>query len=488
MSVSPPPSSFPNPCQSFESEPSEPVSVNPNEAATNSLTGWLQFRQNLLSCWSEATYSLTSFEFSLLRQHYFVCNSPDTVRRVFLEEHDNYDRKSPQMRHALEPLLGDGLFVSDGQLWRERREYCTPAFESDLLPDFAAMMVESAQELAENWRSLPLDAPVDILNEMAKLTARIIGRTIFGDDIAESEASQVVQGFSNYQRHIEHIQIADAFGLSFLNWMTNPFRRIASLKSAYQVHEVIDRIIDRYSQQKKNELSNLQESSRLTLLSLLLEGHTGKADSPKKCPLGFSAARNEAIVMFMAGHETTANALAWTWYLLDHSPLVAAKLREELDQVIGKRPPKYEDVVNLPYTRSVFEEAMRLYPPVPVLSRQARENDCLDDITIHPNTIILVIPWLLHRHRLYWEKPNSFIPERFLNPSSRPDNFVYIPFSAGRRACLGKRFGMMEGILCLATLAQRFQPRLIPQHRVSIECRITLRPEGGLPMYLNPLE
>lgn len=486
MSVSPP-SSSQNPYEILESDLIDPVSVNPNEAATNSLAGWLQFRRNLLACWSETAYRQTSFDFSLFRQHYFVCNSPDTVRRVFLEEHDNYDRKSPQMRHALEPLLGDGLFVSDGQLWRQRRDYCTPAFENDLLPDFASIMVESAQELAENWQSCSPDAPVDMLNQMAKLTARIIGRTIFGDDIAESEAAQVVQGFSNYQRHIEHIQIADAFGLPFLRWMTNPFRRIASLKDASKVHEVIDRIIDRYSQQKKAGASNCQKNARLTLLSLLLEGHTGKPDSPKKCPLGFSAARNEAIVMFMAGHETTANALAWTWYLLDHSPHVAAKFREELDQVLGKRLPTYEDVPNLTYTRAIFEEAMRLYPPVPVLSRHARENDFIDGIAIHPNTIILVIPWLLHRHRLYWDKPNSFIPERFLNNSSRPDNFVYIPFSAGRRACLGKRFGMTEGILCLATLAQRFEPRLIPQNRVSIECRITLRPEGGLPMYLNPL-
>ncbi len=484
MSVSPP-SSSQDFYEVFESDLIEPVSVNPNQAATSSLAGLLQFRQNLLACWPEAAYSRTSFEFSLLRQHYFACNSSDTVRRVFLEEHDNYDRKSPQMRHTLEPLLGDGLFVSDGQLWRQRRDYCTPAFENDLLPDFASIMVESAQELAENWQSLPQGQPVDILNEMAKLTARIIGRTIFGDDISEREAAQVVQGFSDYQKHIEQINFADAFGLPFLSGMTNPFRRIAALKAASKVQEVIDRIIERYSQRQKAEQLDQPENSRLTLLSLLLEGHTGKSDSSKKCPLGFSSARNEAIVMFMAGHETTANALAWTWYLLDHSPRVASQLREELDQVLGKRLPKYEDVVNLPYTRAVFEEAMRLYPPVPVLSRQAREHDFIDDITIHPNTIILVIPWLLHRHRLYWDKPNSFIPERFLNNSSRPDNFVYIPFSAGRRACLGKRFGITEGILCLATLAQRFQPRLAANHSVSIECRLTLRPKGGLPMYLE---
>lgn len=469
----------------FEIEEGKPVAVDPDTAPQSSWLGLFKSRRNLLDCWPESTYSDLSFEYWLLRQHYFVCNSPETVRRVFLEEHDNYDRKSPQMRHALEPLLGDGLFVSDGDLWRERREYCTPAFESNLLPEFAAMMVESAQELAERWQSWDQNQPIDMLNEMAKLTARIIGRTVFGDDIAETEAAQVVRGFSQYQERVDQNSFADALGLPWLRWLSNPLRRIGSLKAAAEVHDVIDRIIQRYSDQRKNASPSPQEASRLTLLSLLLEGSTGKAGAQKRCPLGFTAARNEAIVMFMAGHETTANSLAWTWYLLDHSPRVASQLHDELDRVLGNRPPTYDDIPNLPYTKAVFEEAMRLYPPVPLLSRQAREEDSIRETHIYPDSIILVIPWLLHRHRLFWQKPDHFIPERFLPGQSRPDSYLYIPFSAGRRACLGKYFGLTEGILCLATLAQRFQPRLAPNHRVDLECRLTLRPKGGLPMYLQ---
>lgn len=469
----------------FEFDDLKPVAINREEASTNSFWGFLVSRQNLLACWPESSYRETSFEFWLFRQHYFVCNSSETVRQVFLEKHDNYDRKSPQMRHTLEPLLGDGLFVSDGELWQERREHCAPAFEIDLLPDFAAIMVESAQELADYWETLPDDRPVDMLNEMARLTARIIGRTIFGDDIADSEAAQVVEGFSEYQERIEQISIADAFGLPFLRWLSNPLRRIRAIQSAKKVHEIIDRIIERYSPQQKPELEDDNKTPRLSLLSLLLEGSMGKQDTEKKCPLSFSSARNEAIVMFMAGHETTANTLAWAWYLLDHCPRVAAKLHEELDRILGDRPPTYEDVINLPYTRAIFEETLRLYPPVPLLTRQARDADQIHKTEIYPNTIIMVIPWLLHRHQLYWEKPDSFIPERFLAGMSRPDNFIYIPFSAGRRVCLGKRFGMTEGILCLAALSQRFRPRLVPKHKVEIECRLTLRPKGGLPMYLE---
>lgn len=455
----------------------EPVKVNRQRATDSPFAGFLAGRNNLLAIWPASAYRDRTFQFRLLRQHYFVCNSPDTVRRVFLDEHDNYDRKSPQMRHALEPLLGDGLFVSDGELWKQRRAYCAPAFESALLPDFASVMAESAQELGERWAALPNGGQIDMLNEMARLTARIIGRTVFGDDTTDSEAAQVVSGFSEFQHNVEQLSIADAFGLPFLRWLGNPIRKAQVKRSGAKVHEIIDRIIERHRHQPPG--------GRFNLLSLLLDGDTGKPDAPKVCPLGNIAARNEAIVMFMAGHETTANSLAWTWYLLDRCPRAAAKMHEELDRVLGGRPPSYEDVPNLPYTRAVFEEAMRLYPPVPLLSRQAREADRINEAAIHRNSIILVIPWLLHRHECYWEKPDHFIPERFLPGNPRPDKFIYTPFSVGRRVCLGKVFGLTEGILCLATLAQRFRARLQPGHRVEIECRLTLRPKGGLPMIVE---
>lgn len=454
----------------------EPVKVTRPTQWAGHYKSLFGLRSNLLSIWPDRAYRGCSFAFQLLNQHYFVCNSPDTVKRVFLEEHDNYDRKSPQMRHALEPLLGDGLFVSDGALWKERREYCAPAFEADRLPDFSTIMVDSARTLADQWAALPPGSPVDMLNEMARLTSLIIGRTIFGDETTEAEAAQVVSGFASYQTAIEQISLADTFGLPYLRWLRNPLPRIRALRSAAKIHEVIDRIIERHKARK--------DPDRATLLSMLLDGHPGSRGQ-KRCPLHGVAARNEAIVMFMAGHETTANSLAWAWYLLDHSPRAANLLHEELDRVLGGRPPTLADVPKLPYTRAVFEETMRLYPPVPLLSRQARVGDDIRGKGVQPNSIMLVIPWLLHRHELFWEKPNQFVPERFLPGQPRPDKFVYIPFSVGHRVCLGMRFGLTEGILCLATLAQRFHARLAPDHTVDIECRLTLRPRGGLPMVLD---
>lgn len=455
----------------------EPVKVSTQSNWGHYIWMVLAGRTNLLSMWPDSAYQMKIFTARLLRQHYFVCNSPDTVRQVFLDQHDNYDQKGPQMRSALEPLLGDGLFVSDGDLWKERRAYCSPAFENELLPYYANIMTECCKEVSERWSTLPPNTEVDMLNEMARLTARIIGRTVFGDETSDEEAAQVVQGFSEYQHNIEQLSLADTFGLPFLRKLTNPVKRYRCKTSGKRVHEVIDKIIARQEAQTS--------SKKFSLISLFVDGHKGRDGTVQGCPLSRLAARNEAIVMFMAGHETTANVLAWTWYLLDHNPRVAAKLHEELDSVLAGRTPTLDDVPNLPYTRAVFEETMRLYPPVPLLSRQARAEDQIRRRPIEKNSVILVIPWLLHRHVDFWEAPNHFIPERFLPGNPRPDKFIYLPFSVGRRVCLGMRFGLTEGILCIATLAQAFQARVKPNHEVKIECRLTLRPQGGLPMQLT---
>jgi cytochrome P450 len=456
-----------------------PVMPKRNNGSSLKLIDWLNFRTNILSTWSDKAYRARSLEFKLYNQPYFLCNSADTVRRVFLENHDNYDRKSPQMRHALEPLLGDGLFVNDGDLWKQRRKSCSPPFEKEFLPRFTQIMSNSAVEMSNQWANLPEDKPVDILNEMAKLTAQIIGRTIFGDNVPKDDIAAVVSGFTAYQENIDQLRISDTFGIPFFRHFINPFKKAKLNAAKTKVHKVIDRIIERHKKGDKPE--------DLTLLSVLLDGDTGKSGKSGKsgCPMSSSAARNEAIVMFMAGHETTANALAWTWYLLDGCQRSKKRMLKEIDDELQGRPPSIEDVSRLPYTRAVFEEALRLYPPVPLLSRQARRADIMRDQIIVPGTIILALPWLLHRHEKEWQKPNSFYPERFLPGQPKPNKFIYMPFSVGRRVCLGVRFGLTEGIICLATLAQNFDLQLAPGHSVEIECRLTLRPKDGLPMILK---
>jgi len=433
-------------------------------------------RKNLLSVWSEQEYELKFFKFKILNRQYVVCNSPETVKTVFLEEHDNYDKKSPQMRHALEPLLGDGLFVSDGALWKERRSYCAPAFNNKLMSGYFDVMVDSNNELIEEWQQKSKNGSVDVLNEMAILTGKIIGRSIFGDDTKDAEVRTIVREFSDYQKNVDQINLADSLGIPLLSFVKNPYRQFKLKSSSTRIHKVIDTIIGRHK---------IRENEKFNLVSMFLTGSTGELGKGHGCPLSMEAARNEAIVMFMAGHETTANTLSWTWYLLSEHPEAMKKLQQELDDVLGGRQPTLEDIDKLHYTRAVFEESMRLYPPVPLLSREAREDAVINGKKIEKGANILVVPWLLHRHKAYWDKPDEFIPERFLPDAPQPNKFVYIPFSVGYRVCLGKRFGMVEGIVCLAMLAQKFTPKLVHPEKTEIECRLTLRPKSGMPMTLN---
>lgn len=435
----------------------------------------LKTRGNLVAGWTEDCFERRLFDFKILNQRYIVCNDGEYVRHVFLDHHANYDRKSPQMRQALTPLLGDGLFVSDGDLWRERRNSCAPAMRSELLPLFVPRIAETAAQMADEWAEQD-GTTIDALREMARLTARIIGRTIFGDDTPAAEAEQVVQGFSLYQKSIEQMDLASSLGLPSLTYLSNPLLMRGRRKAIREIHGVIDRIIERH-RAKPN-----RSGSRTDLLGLFLDD-TGNAspNGDTGCPLSNAAARNEAIVMFMAGHETTANTLTWAWYLLAASPKHAAMLHAELDEVLGGRLPNLADLPRLPFTRAIIEETLRLYPPVPVLSRQARGPDQIAKQTVHPDDIILVVPWLLHRHDKHWEDPNAFRPERFMPGAKRPDRFVYVPFSVGHRVCLGQRFGLTEAILCLAILAQRFELILDNPEKVEVSCRLTLRPAGGLP-------
>jgi cytochrome P450 len=195
--------------------------------------------------------------------------------------------------------------------------------------------------------------------------------------------------------------------------------------------------------------------------------------------LDVSALRNEAATIFMAGHETTAATLTWAWYLLANAPWAENAMLDEIARVCGERAPGVTDVPALDWCRSIIEETLRLYPPVPFLARQARSRDTVAGIEIKPAALAIVSPWLLHRAEGLWDRPNHFLPERFLQ--ERPAPFTYIPFSVGPRVCPGLNFGLTEAILCLAALGQRFRIRPLPGHKIDPVCRLSLRPRGGMP-------
>jgi cytochrome P450 len=427
-------------------------------------------RRNFLAMWEEEAFE---FEFSAARifmRRTFLCNSPDSVQFAFSQKNSSFERKAPQMRYALEPLLGDGLFISDGETWRKRRRVIAPIVHVSRLTKFAPIMVEAAQELQERWAKSE-GSTVDMQVEMATLTAEIICRTLFGRKLGHDYARQIVDGFSEYQRVIGQIDLFSLLGLP--DWIPRWYSRAID-NSVKSIHGVLSQVIESARAQ-----SGADDNS---VISQLLNARDEEAGEP----LNAEALRNEIAVLFMAGHETTANSLTWVWYLLSQTPAVEAKLHAELDRVLGGRPPTLADLPKLVYARAIFDEALRHYPPVPILPREAVREEYYRNVRIPKGSLLFVVPWLLHRHKKLWAKPDHFIPERFLPENSYSiSKFSYIPFSIGPRICAGMSFGLTEAILCLATLAQEFKLRLAPGYVVNPVCRLTLRPEGGMPMIIS---
>lgn len=442
-----------------------PAHPEPRQAPLNILGMVLGARHSLIADWMPHHYRASVDSFRVLKRQIVVVNEPDAIKHVMATRNDIYERKSPQMRRALEYLLGDGLFISDGDTWRRRRPLVADIVHKNRLPSFAPTMENAALEMVERWSSLKPDEPIDMLAEMAALTAEIIARTVFGRDLGTKAAREVIAGFTEYQRHVDSFNLGYFLGAD----EGRAVRRSRGLKrGAVRVQRVIEDVVEQHLAGAGDEGSMIQ---------LLVRRQTKNPSAG----LDVEALRNEAATIFMAGHETTASLLTWTWYCLAHAPWAEEALHAELQQVLGDRPPKVEDVPQLHYARAVIEETLRLYPPVPILSRQASQEDRIGPLLVEKAALVLVIPWLLHRAGDLWDEPNHFRPERFLE-SPRPRPYSYVPFAVGPRICAGLAFGLTESILCLATLAQRFRVRLATGTRVEPVCRLTLRPKSGLPV------
>ncbi len=427
-------------------------------------------RHNYLAVWPEGAFNRDVTFTRVLFRDLVICNSPETVAEAFVEQHEAFQRKSPQHRHALAPLLGDGLFVSDGPLWRERRRVVAPVTHATRLPALAPAITEAAAERAAAWRALPPGATLDVLGEMGRLTAEIICRTIFGRGLGADAAATVVAAFAEYQALVDQTDLISLLGLP--DWIPRPLGR--RLRQAVaRIHAVVDRLIADILAKQDGEAS---------LIRSMAEAKVPGTDRP----MDARAFRNEAIVLFMAGHETTANVLAWALFILTQDAPSLARLRAELATALGGRAATLDDLPKLAFTRAVVEETMRLYPPVPLLSRQAIAPGRIAGRDVKPGTMVLVAPWLLHRKPSLWENADAFIPDRFLPGAPRPHRHAYIPFSVGPRVCTGQHLGLAEAVLCLATLVQAVELELEPGTRVMPVARLTLRPGDALPMRVRP--
>ena len=399
----------------------------------------------------------------LLGKRIYFVNDAEYVKRILLDNLANYP-KSVTYRNNLRPFLGDGLLISEGDFWKRQRRLAQPAFHLRRLKVLAAAMADAAARMSGGWEH---GRVMDVMAAMNAVTMDIVATTLFGADVS-GDIGEVAEAMTVLQEETGRVRPAAFFDLP--DFLVRP--RGKRFRNAVAT---LDRIVNRIIAERR-----ASGETRDDLLSMLLEARdedTGEGMTDKQL-------RDELVTLFLAGHETTAIALTWTFHLLAQNPRAETLLQAEVDEVLGERAaPAFEDLERLPYARLVADEAMRLYPPAYVFSRRAAGDDQLGPFRMPAGAHIVISPYALHRRPDYWPEPDAFWPERFA-PGARTDRpkLAYLPFGGGPRICIGNSFAMMEHAIVLAAAVRRWRLESIPGREVRTEPRITLRPRGGLPM------
>ncbi|HEY0753209.1 MAG TPA: cytochrome P450 [Ktedonobacteraceae bacterium] len=397
----------------------------------------------------------------------YLISHPESIKHVLQENARNYNKDLVTYK-MFEPILGQGLLINDGPSWLHQRRLIQPAFHRTRLTTYGTPMTDATVAMLERWQACSdTEVPLQMAKEMMQLTLRIVGQALLNLDLSQ-ETSTVGPAVTTLLE-----LLADYLFRPFPP-LSVPTPRNRHLQLA--IHE-LDQVVYRIIAERRRQQTDTGDL--LSMLLLARDEETGQGMNDRQV-------RDEVQTLLLAGHETTANTLTWTWYLLSEHPEVERRLHAELHGVLGGRVPTVEDLPDLKYTRMVLEEALRLYPAAPLLSRKAIADDELKGCHVPANSMILISPYAMHRHPAFWEEPERFEPERFApEPSAARPAYAYFPFGGGPRVCIGNHFAMMEAQLILATVAQRSQARLVPGHQVEPQMLVTLRPRYGLPMTIH---
>lgn len=401
--------------------------------------------------------------FKIGRRHVYLLNDPEHVKGVLLSHYANF-RKGRGIDRR-DNFLGEGLLTSEGDFHQRQRRLTKPAFHHERFAGYGATMARLAAEGARGWRA---GDRLDVLESMRQITLPIASQTLFGTSV-DTEHERIIEAFRAGLARFKSFKPSAA---RFAERLSPSHRR--RLKHArFTLEALVSQII---AERRR------AEDDRGDLLSLLLSrpGEEGERLTSDR------QIRDEAVTLFIGGFENVATVLTWTWYLLAQHPEVQERLHRELDGVLGGRLPNADDYPRLGYTRMVFEEAMRVYPPVPRLVRTAVRDYQVGDYTVPHGALVVVSQYLMHRDPRFYPEPERFDPERW-TPEARRERpaYSYFPFGGGSRRCIGEGFAYMEGVLVLATLASRWKLALTSDARVELSATHFLHPKGPLTMTLE---
>ena len=411
--------------------------------------------------------------YKLGHHHIVFLNHPDYIREVLVVQNDNFIKERTVQRTKM--LLGEGLITSEGSKHRAQRVAAQPAFHRQRIAEYADVMVEEAVRMRDSWRA---GEERDIAIDMMHLTLNVVARTLFATDLREEvyELAAAINRIMGLYNFLVMLPLAE--------WLVHvrPPGLAAFVRARNRIDAVVYRMIDAHLKKARDQGS---------LLDMMLAA--AQAEDAESRPSSFrdssfrQSLRDQVITIFLAGYETVANALSWTWYLLSQNEDCEHKFHAEIDDLLKGRASTIEDFPRLRYAESVFAESLRLYPPAWAMGRYARNDFPLGDYFLPARTTVLISQFVTHRDPRFFPDPLRFDPERFsAEGKAQRKKFTYFPFGAGPRQCIGESFAWMEGVLTLATLAQKWKLRLVPGNRVEPQPLITLRPKYGMRMRVEP--
>lgn len=453
---------------SAAARPPAPV---PREGALGPLGLYRALRTNAVAAWRADAFEEPYIADRNMLGGFVLLNEPDLIRHVLIDNATNYPKDALQLE-KLTPATGRGLLTADGADWRLQRRTVAPLFQPAGVASYLSSMAASVEEMLARWDGhAHAGAVVDIAREMTALTYDIISRTVFSHEI-ETPPDVMGEAITTYFDALGRIDLWDVLPLP--RWLPRP--AFIKARPALKIfRDEVGRLFDR--RRARIAAGEAVPDDLVTRLIGARDPETGE-------PLSDTVVHDNLVTFIGAGHETTANALAWTLFLLSEFPDADARVAAEAGRVGGV--PGADDLAELADTRMILEEAMRLYPPVPFMSREAVGRDRLGEADVVKGTRIIIAPWVLHRHRKLWPDADLFVPERF-SPERRAaiPRFAYLPFGAGARICVGATFAMQEALLALTMIARRFRVRLVEGAQVMPFARMTLRPMNGLPMRIE---
>jgi cytochrome P450 len=427
--------------------------------------------RNPIEIWGEYVYNNPYAKAHFLHEHTLIANDPGLVRHILVDNHKNF-RMSRMRQLILKPILQEGLITAEGEIWKRTRKTVAPVFAPRHIKGFADMMQERIETFLDRYRNGEGEVH-DISIDMTDLTYEVLSKTLFTDEIA-SDGFDFAHDVDKLLASMGTVDPMDM--LKAPKWVPR-FRRIRGRRVLNKFRRVVDDTIEMRRAKMQADPGSVTDDF-LTLL-LRTEGPDG---------LSTQEIADNLITFIGAGHETTARSLGWTLYCLANAPHERMLVEEEIDRVLADNPPPIEWLDLMPRTRAAFEEALRLYPPAPSINREAIEAETftLKDgkvIEIEKGMTVLVVTWVLHRHRDFWDNPDAFQPSRFWPENrDRIDRFQYLPFGAGPRVCIGATFSLQEAVIALALMLKEFRFEPTPGLAPWPVQKLTVQADKGLPM------